>query len=230
MLVMGLGVYSVSYAVETKVNCISQGYTSEIEFVKKSVRTGLLFFDMKNGVVIPWDEGSPSLADTVRELYPSFRSVTLAPKAGSNPGQLMDQALMQSVYGSNESQVKRALVRVRWMPLSTHAQPIYLSFNYQNNAARALTKVSRELDQLPQDLKKFIDKDITTYKWARDSRSNHLLSSAYGIAININPEFRDFWRTAKKGKNGRPVFKNRIPQRIVKIFEKDGFIWGWSLG
>ncbi len=226
LLCVGAGVFSVSDAAETKVNCITKGYASQIEYVKKSVRSGLLFFDMKNGVIIPWDEGDPSLADTLKYLYPRFRTVGSASSDNQDPGRLIDQTLMQSVYGANQSDVKSSLVRVRWMPLSMHAKPIYLSFNYHNGAAKALTQVSRDLDSLPESLKKYVDADITTFKWARDPDSNKLLSNAYGIAININPKYRDYWRTAKKDKNGKPIYHNQIPEKIVKIFEEDGFIWG----
>jgi hypothetical protein len=46
----------------------------------------------------------------------------------------------------------------------------------------------------------------------------------YAAAIDLNLKFSDYWLwTDAKG----PVrYRNRMPQQIVEIFERHGFIWG----
>ena len=52
---------------------------------------------------------------------------------------------------------------------------------------------------------------------------------AWGAAIDINPAYADYWLWRRSGviDAGRV---DRIPPRIVAIFERHGFIWGgkWS--
>jgi hypothetical protein len=52
-------------------------------------------------------------------------------------------------------------------------------------------------------------------------RSMHAL----GAAIDINTRYADYWLLS-----GRKRYRNRIPWRIVAVFERHGFIWGgkWS--
>ena len=44
---------------------------------------------------------------------------------------------------------------------------------------------------------------------------------AYGAAIDLNLAYSDYWLWEK----GAP-YRNRVPDAIVAIFERHGFIWG----
>ncbi len=51
---------------------------------------------------------------------------------------------------------------------------------------------------------------------------------SFGMTIDINTTYSDYWQWACKCTNEEAsfIYKNRIPQTIVDIFEKYGFIWG----
>ena len=46
----------------------------------------------------------------------------------------------------------------------------------------------------------------------------------YGIAIDLNTAVSDYWYW--RPHEGAIVYRNRMPEEIVAIFEKHGFIWG----
>jgi len=46
----------------------------------------------------------------------------------------------------------------------------------------------------------------------------------YGAAIDLNPRFADYWQWSSNLTN--PTWRKRIPTEIVRIFEKQGFVWG----
>jgi hypothetical protein len=48
---------------------------------------------------------------------------------------------------------------------------------------------------------------------------------AYGAALDINTAFANYWRWDSKS-GSEPIWKNRIPIEIVRVFERHGFIWG----
>jgi len=53
----------------------------------------------------------------------------------------------------------------------------------------------------------------------------------YGIAIDIATTDADYWRWPRvRSDRSPPPWRNRIPQEIVDVFERNGFIWGgkWS--
>ena len=51
---------------------------------------------------------------------------------------------------------------------------------------------------------------------------------SYGMTIDINTAYSDYWQWNCKCSNedAALTYKNRIPQLIVAIFERNGFIWG----
>ena len=44
---------------------------------------------------------------------------------------------------------------------------------------------------------------------------------AYGVAIDLNTAFGDYWRWSESG-----TYQNQVPWEIVEVFERHGFIWG----
>ena len=47
---------------------------------------------------------------------------------------------------------------------------------------------------------------------------------SYAAAIDLNTRYADYWLWQKKT---NPIpYRNRMPQEIVDIFERHGFIWG----
>ena len=51
---------------------------------------------------------------------------------------------------------------------------------------------------------------------------------SFGMTIDINTAYSDYWQWSCKcvNEDAAITYKNRIPQIIVDIFEKHGFIWG----
>ena len=55
---------------------------------------------------------------------------------------------------------------------------------------------------------------------------NALSVHAFGAAIDINVKSAHYWRWAKPNQQGVYQWRNKIPKKIIDIFEKHGFIWG----
>src|SRR5574344_214152 len=93
-----------------------------------------------------------------------------------------------------------------------------------NGIDKKLIEISKELDNLPKELKKYIVKPDGVYNFRKISGTNRLSTHSFAIAIDLNKEYSNYWLWDKKGNNIE--YKNKIPLEIVKIFEKHGFIWG----
>ena len=55
-----------------------------------------------------------------------------------------------------------------------------------------------------------------------ERRSTH----GYGIAIDLALKHAHYWRWSKPDATGVYSWRNDIPEEIVRVFEKHGFIWG----
>ncbi|MDO5045304.1 M15 family metallopeptidase [Campylobacter sp.] len=139
----------------------------------------------------------------------------------NDAGRYRNYELLDKIYGKDEPGVKANLVDVTW--LEKHVNKKF-KFNSQNGAAKALEAVSKELDELvnkePKMLK-FLDNPSGTFNYRVIAKTNRKSAHAYGIAIDINTDKSDYWQWSKDG-----VYRNQIPEQIVRIFEKHGFIWG----
>ena len=159
----------------------------------------------------------PDLDDQFRYAYP------LGPLAGpptADPGRIRYDPLFRKMYGDCRAGGLKGLVRVPWLPGRGGGS---VMFSGVNGAARALAAVSDDLEKLPVDLTPFLAPSAGTVNCRPIAGTNRLSAHGYGIAIDLNPKFGDYWRWAK---GGVAAYRNRVPYAIAEAFERHGFIWG----
>ena len=188
----------------------------------------------KDGTRMPVDDGrsdkphevmlaTASIADMFRQPYAAGR-LAGPPALNFDPGRARNAALFDKMYGDcAKGGVSRHLVDVTWLP-KKWGKPIKLS--RVNGAAERLAAVSRELDQLPATFDKFLFPPAGTYNCRPIAGTSRMSAHGHGIAIDISTAFTDYWRWAGGKAGGAFPYKNRIPEEIVAIFERHGFIWG----
>lgn len=142
------------------------------------------------------------------------------PARNYDPGRIRNEELLKEMYGHNEQEVRKHLVRVKWFKQQ-------LLFSGVNGAADSLKAVAEELSRLPASYQKYFDNSSTFY-WRTVRGSNRLSAHSFGIAIDICTKFSDYWRWKNpgKGEDAPIAYVNRIPKEIIQIFEKHGFISG----
>jgi hypothetical protein len=186
----------------------------------------------RDGTRMKVDDGQPdksfeeqvrdgSILDQLRLPYPA--GAPLLPPQG-DPGRVRNRAFFTKMYGDcHAGEVAPKLVRVVWLPKSWgHA----VSFTSVNGADRQLAAISRELDDLPADDKKFLFPIGGTYACRDVADTGQTSMHAWGAAIDINTAHSDYWLWHRGAGGGLPDYVNRIPPDIVAVFERHGFIWG----
>ncbi|MFY9082151.1 M15 family metallopeptidase, partial [Aliarcobacter butzleri] len=120
-----------------------------------------------------------------------------------------------------QKEVEKNLVKIKWLPKSQNKT---LAVTKINDVDKKLEAISNELENLPLDLKKYVLNPSGVYNYRKISRTNRLSVHSFGIAIDINLDFSNYWQWDEKDE--KIEYKNKIPLEIVEIFEKYGFIWG----
>ena len=148
-----------------------------------------------------------------------YDTVSTIPSYLSDCGRARCEELFKKMYGSKDSEARKNLVIVEWFGRK-------LLFSKVNGAAGQLEKVAAELAERPH-LKKYLT-NSTSYYWRKVSGAKRQSTHSYGIAIDINVSYSDYWlwSNPKAKESDQIKYRNRIPMEIVRIFERHGFIWG----
>jgi hypothetical protein len=185
-----------------------------------------------SGKTLIWDDGkdksfnemmnTPDLQDTLSLTYPAFRDIKVHPLHNEDPGRFRYEPLMKLVYGNTAAQVQDNLSPINWLSYSKNRR---VQFNKQNGAAQALKQIIKELEQLPTSYHKYLTNIGGTFRDRKIAGTHRLSPHAFGIAIDLNVDYGDYWQYVDSGTSAIP-YKNRMPQAIVDIFERHCFIWG----
>jgi hypothetical protein len=163
----------------------------------------------------------PDIDDMFYVPYPAGSEPQQPPK-NFDPGRVRYQPLFVAMYGDcKNNEVSPKLKSIAWLPAHNGGR---VAITAVNGVDQKLAAVSRELDALPPALAKYLMPTAGTYNCRDIAGSSARSMHAYGAAIDINVKYSDYWRWSKNLTS--PVWKNRIPVEIVRVFEKHGFIWG----
>jgi len=186
----------------------------------------------RDGTVMPVSDGTEkktfadllrraSIVDQFRIPYPRG-PLDQPPAVDADPGRFRDTAFFSKMYGDcRTGQVMPHLVSLPWLPKSWGESIRITSLNGVDTQLRA---VSAEIDALPDDIKRAAYPIAGTYKCRTVADTGQPSPHSYGIAIDLNTAASDYWYW--RPHDGAILYRNRMPQEIVTIFEKHGFIWG----
>jgi peptidoglycan LD-endopeptidase CwlK len=233
----GIHTNNVQSAVKNATDSSRQNIPSGL---KKLVKAYPDFLDSADSQYLFWKDGSKmlyddgkekdfedmldnaSLKDQMSQEYEMGDNFENPPPENFEPGRIRKEDFFKKMYGNNSKNVNSNLVNVTWMPKTVGLNILFTSVNGANVQLEA---VSRELDNLPDNLKKYVTRLGGTFYWRVIAGTNRLSMHSFGIAIDINTDYSNYWQW-DGGKSGKIEYRNRIPMEIVKIFEKYGFIWG----
>lgn len=221
-IVVLLSVYcSYSYSQNTEgVEILKAAYPDHVKDYDGK------YLILKNGSKLLYDDGieksgeqllnEPSIADMLRQPY---RRGTYIPQRGEDSGRIRNESFMKAMYGATSKAVQDSLVTIVWCGNKIKVTKI-------NNVHIQLQRVGEELNKYPE-LKKYL-KRATTFNWRIIRGTNRLSTHSFGTAIDLNVEYSNYWQwTCRCTKEDAALkYQNKIPQQIVDIFEKYGFIWG----
>jgi hypothetical protein len=165
----------------------------------------------------------PDIKDMFSMRYP-LGDKGLPPDLNSDPGRVRYLPLFKKMYGDcQQADIMSNAVGVAWLPTKYNKG---VQFTRVNGAAAALQKVSRELDALPERFMDVLRPLQGTYNCRPIAGTSRLSTHGFGIAIDIAAKHSHYWLWSKPDKDGRYLYKNEVPLKIVRAFETHGFIWG----
>ena len=144
------------------------------------------------------------------------------PEFQADGGRCRCDAFFMKIYGNNAGEVRKHLVNINWYGKNLLVSAV-------NGVNKQLEAIQKDLSSMPEYNKYFTDCG-GTFNWrvVRGTK-NRLSAHSYGMTMDVNTSFSNYWLWENKGKAEDAVldvYNNRIPEKIVEVFEKYGFIWG----
>jgi hypothetical protein len=142
----------------------------------------------------------------------------------NDAGRIRNQAFFKKIYGNSKTEVEKNLIEIVWCPKLVNQKIKVTSIN---RVDKIVEKLSEELDNHPE-FKNYIQNIGGIFNWRKIAGTNRLSMHSFGMTIDINTKFSNYWQWDCKCKNedAKLSYKNKIPKKLVEIFEKHGFIWG----
>jgi hypothetical protein len=162
-----------------------------------------------------------SILDQFHLRYPRG-ALAKPPGINDDPGRFRNEAFFDKMYGNcHRGQVRPHLVAIRWLPRTWGKKILVTRIN---GVASRLAAISAEIDALPARIKRaaYPIAGVSSCRAVADTGKPSMHS--YAAAIDLNVRFSDYWRWQRKTR--LIPYRNRMPQQIVDIFERHGFIWG----
>lgn len=176
----------------------------------------------------------PSLADQLEQSdYPGGKMNSSFRPSG-DPGRIRYEPFFQKMYGYNESEVRKNITRIYWMP-KIFGKRYQVPVTKVNHVDKKLAQVSAELEELVMrrpEYAIYLDNPGGGFFWRSVANTHRLSPHSYGISIDINAKHSNYWlwdlkRRHLPVKETTPItYANQVPWEIVEIFERNGFIWG----
>ena len=141
------------------------------------------------------------------------------PPYQADGGRSRNDKFFKKMYGSSSTQVYKNLTTINWFGTKVKVTKI-------NGVDKKLQAVANELAKKPH-LKKYLVKPQSFY-WRQVRGAKRQSAHSYGIAFDIAVKYSDYWlwSSPKANENTKITYKNSIPNEIVEVFEKHGFVWG----
>ncbi|MBU3192139.1 M15 family metallopeptidase [Clostridium bowmanii] len=211
--------------------CLMIAYPEYITNIEAN--NGFVYLVMKSGKKILYDDkknkifqeklSSPDLQDTLEQIYP-LSPIKSIMENNFDPGRLRCYELLSEVYGTSKQAIEYKLTNVK-------VGYTNYQFNSNNYAAKSLQSVMKEVMLLSKDsqnVRKCLFPCSGTFNYRVISGTNRLSPHAFGIAIDLASDKRDYWKWASKEAGEKRL--SSYPSNLVEIFENYGFVWGgkWS--
>ncbi len=186
----------------------------------------------RDGTVMPVSDGmserpfrqllsNASILDQLRLPYPKG-SLASPPALNDDPGRFRNEAFLKKMYGDcRKGEVEARMAAITWLPKSWGKS---VRVTGVNGVAERLKAVSEEIEALPAKIRTAAFPIAGVLACRPVADTGRMSMHGYAAAIDLSLAVSDYWLWQKKTD---PIpYRNRMPQEIVDVFERHGFIWG----
>ena len=178
-----------------------------------------ILYDDKKSKTIDEKFTDADIQDMLETIYPLSEVHTLM-DTDVDPGRIRAYTFFDAIYGNSKDAISGKLISVDYGDQ-------HLPFNKEAGAAGALAAAAAAAAAMVVEQPSVADylyPSSGTFNYRVIAGTDRLSPHAYAIAIDLKSTSNGYWRwaTPEEGEDLLKVY----PQGIVRLFEREGFIWG----
>ncbi|HVO31362.1 MAG TPA: M15 family metallopeptidase [bacterium] len=207
--------------------------------VGATLTSGHWFALLADGTTYAYDDGrektfeqklaSPDIEDAFETRYPTGAAIEPITDPAMDEGRIRLDPVFKATYGHTEKQLE--LEKITFL-----GHHIMVNRRAKDAFLRVGTKLA-ELKKKDAAAAPFLSDLGGAFNWRNVAGTNRPSAHAFGISVDLNPKFAEYWRWAEwangkkppreySGAVVKPTWKHPIPKSIVDVFESEGFVWG----
>lgn len=220
-LTMKQDLLSLMLAYPEYVDNVAKDSNNNVYLVMKSGKK--ILYDDKKAKSFEEKLNNPDLQDMLEQVYP-LGAVTKLMNKNFDPGRSRVYGLTGEIYGSSRQQIEKNLTMV-------HTGYGSFQFNKNNKAAESLDNAFKELVPMVSQNRKiaaFLAPCSGTYNYRIIAGTGRLSPHAFGTAIDLASDKRDYWKWANREQGEERLLS--YSKEVVEVFEKNNFVWGGKWG
>jgi hypothetical protein len=163
---------------------------------------------------------NPTVREQFHDRYPLSFDLHARDVPWFDPGRPRVEALFQGLYGDSQAKVKASLQKTS---IKGHASFLITS---RENAACQMAAALAEVQALKTPWQPFFKTVGGSFNWRKIAGTERYSTHSYGIAFDLNSKLGGYWRWSNRPEGDAGPYDNKLPEDIVRIFERRGFIWG----
>lgn len=142
----------------------------------------------------------------------------------NDSGRIRNDVFFKKIYGNTKIEVEKKLTEIIWCPKLVNQK---IKITTVNGIDKIIKNLSDELDNY-SDFRVYLQNIAGTFNWRKIAWTDRMSMHSYGMTIDINTKYSNYWQwdCKCKNENAKMIYKNKIPKKLVEIFQKYGFIWG----
>jgi hypothetical protein len=164
-----------------------------------------------------------TLGDQFAQAYPLDFDLAARERPWFDPGRARDEAVFRALWFDSEAAARASLATVEYRGATVTAS---FRMTTRHCAAAQAAAALAEVAALGPEMDPFFEEPGGSFNWRLIAGTDRLSAHSFGTALDLNAELGGYWLWTGAAEGAVGAYDNRIPEALVRAFERRGFVWG----
>lgn len=163
-----------------------------------------------------------SILEQFHYAYPLDFDLDPRAVAWNDPGRVRNDAFFRALWFGDKAAARASLHKVVYPGKGKAGFLMSERHGAACQLAAALAEIAGSADAAHASLRNVGG----SFNWRVIAGTDRLSAHSFGIALDLNTKYGGYWRWGGEPEGQVGAYRNGIPEGVVRVLERYGFIWG----